>query len=111
MLRKATDAGLQFKREFKLRGDEFLTQPVDSYARFLHGGYRLVKLGRRHYRAIGRPPEATKTLAGWSHTVNETIDASVFERWRAVPGYRPKNLAAWAERQGVKPADLYGDWP
>lgn len=111
MLGKAADAGLRFKRQLKLKGDEFLAEPVDSYARFLRGGYRAATLGRRHYRTIGRPPVETKKLAGWSHTVNETIDASVFERWRAVPRYRPKNLVAWAERQGVKSADVHGDWP
>ena len=42
--------------------------------------------------------------------MNETIDASVFERWRAVPAYRPKNLADWGERHGLKPEDVHGDW-
>jgi hypothetical protein len=42
-----------------------------------------------------------------THTnVNETIDQSVFERWRAVPTYRPPNLADWAARKKVDPAKL-----
>jgi hypothetical protein len=111
MLKKATDAGLRFKRELKLSGDECLEEPVDSYARFLKGVYRIVKLGRRHFRKIGRDRVATKKLAGWSHSVNESIDASVFERWRSFPKYRPKNLIEWANRHGVKPEEVLGDWP
>ena len=37
-----------------------------------------------------------------THTnVNETIDASVFQRWRADPNYRPVNLVEWARRKKV----------
>jgi uncharacterized protein (DUF2235 family) len=110
MLKKATDAGLRFKRDLKLSGDECLEEPVDSYAKFLKGVYRIVKLGRRNFRKIGRDRVATKKLAGWSHSVNESIDASVFERWRSVPKYRPKNLIEWANRHGVKPEEVRGDW-
>jgi hypothetical protein len=111
MLKKATDAGLRCKRELKLSGDEYQEEPVDSYARFLNGVYRIIKLGRRHFRRIGRDPVATKKVAGLSHSVNESIDASVFERWRSVPNYRPKNLIEWADRHGVKPEEILGDWP
>ena len=111
LLEKATDAGLRFKRRLELKGDEHLAEPVDSYARFLGGLYRVITLGRRHYRTIGRDRVRTKKIPGWSLSVNETIDASVFERWRSVPGYRPKNLAAWAERNGVKPEDMHRAWP
>jgi hypothetical protein len=38
--------------------------------------------------------------------VNETIDKTVFERWRADPTYRPRNLLEWAERKKVDPAKL-----
>jgi hypothetical protein len=35
-----------------------------------------------------------------------TIDASVFQRWRADPTYRPANLVEWAQRKKVDPAQL-----
>ena len=54
----------------------------------------------------GRPPEArTHTVV---HTINETIDASEFERWRMGSEYRPRNLADWAEVHKVKIEDLTG---
>jgi uncharacterized protein (DUF2235 family) len=111
LLDKATRTGLQFKRTITLKGDEYMAKPVDSYASFLHGAYRAITLGRRHYRTIARPPVPTRKMPGSSWSVNETIDPSVFDRWRAVPGYRPKNLAAWAKRHSVKPEDIHGMWP
>ena len=45
-----------------------------------------------------------------SWTLNESIDASVFERWRALDAYRPRNLAEWAKRHAVDPAAVQGDW-
>jgi uncharacterized protein (DUF2235 family) len=111
LVEKAAECGLRFKYELELTGDEYLQQPVDSYARFLKGVYRLITLGRRHFRPIARDPVATKKLAGWSHSVNETIDATVFARWRSAPAYRPENLSEWAARRGVNPADVVGDWP
>jgi hypothetical protein len=41
------------------------------------------------------------------HAINESIDASVFERWREDEAYRPKNLADWAETKGVRIEDLH----
>ena len=107
LVKKGAECGLRFKYDVELKGDEYLTAPVDSYARFLKGLYRLV--GRRHFRPIGRDPVATKKLPGWSHSVNEVIDSTVFDRWRAVPAYRPQNVVEWAARRGVDPADVSGD--
>ncbi|MBP1290409.1 MULTISPECIES: hypothetical protein [Bradyrhizobium] len=36
--------------------------------------------------------------------INETIDGSVFARWRADETYRPLNLVAWAKSKQVDPA-------
>jgi hypothetical protein len=43
-----------------------------------------------------------------SRVFNETIDGSVFDRWRADATYRPPNLAAWADEKEVDPAKLAG---
>lgn len=40
--------------------------------------------------------------------INETIDGSVFDRWRTDASYRPDNLVAWAAAKQVDPAKLSG---
>jgi hypothetical protein len=61
-------------------------------------------VSRALYRSIGREPDVRDD--GTHINVNETIDASVFERWRADPTYRPRNLVEWAQRKKVDPAQL-----
>ncbi|WP_439402689.1 hypothetical protein ACNJYA_09840 [Bradyrhizobium sp. DASA03068] len=56
------------------------------------------------YRPIGADPEERDD--GTHPTVNETIDVSIFKRWRADAAYRPANLVEWAKRKGVDPAQL-----
>src|SRR3978361_1837890 len=72
----------------------------DSYAQMAGGLYRLLTLGMRYYRRIGLPPESEGP--GVSN-INETIDSSVFDRWRADKTYRPPGLAAWANMKNVDP--------
>ena len=55
--------------------------------------------GARYWREIDRAPEPrTQTII---HTINESIDNSVFERCRADPRYRPQNLANWAQKHRI----------
>ena len=101
---KAIGAELGFTQTVELSGDEHLTKPKDSYIRFLGGLYFVVNLGKRFYRPIGIGRlEVTK---GWIEPHLETIDKSVFDKWRASDKYRPKNLVAWAEKSGVDPASV-----
>jgi hypothetical protein len=104
MMKKASLSGLTFRNDVELDGDEFKAPISDSYKEFLRGNYaRVVK---RHYRPIG---EAPRDKADGKHTnVNETIDSSVFNRWRADLNYRPPNLDAWAKSRGVDPSNLQG---
>lgn len=93
-------AGLAFRRHIELSGDEHLREPVvDSYAEFLSGLYRAVRMGRRYYREIGRA--AVPVERGLVETVNETIDRTVVERWQSDANYRPSNVAAWARSREV----------
>jgi uncharacterized protein (DUF2235 family) len=101
LLAKATESGLGFKRVLPLTGDEHMGAVRDSFGEFLKGAYRLIRLGRRHYRPIGAEPRPTRTRPGLSHNLNETIDQSVIRRWQTDPGYRPKNLSIWAEAAGL----------
>ena len=104
---KAALAGLQFRNNIQLAGDEHLAKPVDSYAKFLKGTYRVIKFGRRSYRDIGTDRE--QVTGGWIEPALETIDGSVFDKWRADEQYRPKNLQDWASRIRVTPESLHGD--
>ena len=56
------------------------------------------------FRTIGQDPDVRED--GTRANANETIDQSVFERWRTVRAYRPPNLTEWATRKRVDPANL-----
>jgi uncharacterized protein (DUF2235 family) len=104
LLSKASSDGLAFKRDVEL-DDEATTGAIeDSFTDFLGGAYKVYRFGKRNWRAIGREPEprAHTTV----HTINETIDKSVFDRWRRDPAYRPENLVGWARRRHVDVATL-----
>jgi len=102
IIEKAQSHGLQFRSEVELDGDALKAPTTDSYALFGRGFYK--SISSPLYRTIGREPEQRPD---GSHTnVNETIDVSVFDRWRADPEYRPKNLAEWAERKKVDPSQV-----
>jgi hypothetical protein len=75
---------------------------TDSYREFAHGFYRFVS--RRFYRPVGLPPE--RGTQATTTRINETIDGSVFERWRKDETYRPPNIIEWAKRNSVEPAKL-----
>jgi hypothetical protein len=67
------------------------------------GLYRFATFCRPYYRPIGEPP--TNEGPGVSN-INETIDASVFDRWRADPSYRPPALRQWAASRKVDPEKI-----
>jgi hypothetical protein len=100
---KATKLGLAFKDEFATEENAISAPISDSFAEFCSGWYRLLKLWIRYHRPIGVPPtdegEGVKTI-------NETIDSSVFSRWRADQTYRPRSLRKWAKAKGVDPAKI-----
>ena len=75
---------------------------MDSYHSFGEGFYALVTPAL--YRPIGPEPEVRDN--GTHTNVNETIDVSVFQRWRADPKYRPRNLVEWSQRRNVDPNQL-----
>lgn len=103
MMKKAESHGLTFRSEVDIDGDTKTARITDSYSDFMYGGYAL--LHDRFYRRIGALPDIRDD--GAHVTVNETIDATVFDRWRADPTYRPTNLLEWARRKRVDPALLH----
>lgn len=103
MMEKAANLGLAFRNELEMDGDEHLGAISDSYKEFLRGTYSWVR--KRDYRPIAPEPFGDST--GTHTRVNETIDGSVFARWRDDSKYRPPNLADWGKRKGVNPADIH----
>jgi uncharacterized protein (DUF2235 family) len=97
MMKKASSHGLAFKQDVDLDIRAFGAVIADSYNEFMHGAYS--KLSGRYYRPIG---EASQERDDGTHSnVNETIDASVFQRWQGNSTYRPPGLKEWAERHKI----------
>lgn len=104
LMEKAGALGLAFRGEVDFRDTDkahavYGSPIADSFRDMAGGAYYALKLGRPYLRPIGAPDmqDGAATIA----TVNETIDRSVFERWRRNGDYRPANLRAWADRRGV----------
>lgn len=106
LMEKAGGLGLAYRGALRLKGKEHLGPIHDSSADFLYGFYALAKLGRRFHRMIAPPPKPVTN--GTAVTVNETIDGSIFDRWRDDPLYRPPSIARWAAERGRDPAALRG---
>ena len=102
MMQKAELHGLSFRSEVTPDGDALKAPVIDSYHSFGEGVYAHITTPL--YRTIGHEPDVRDD--GTHINVNETIDSSVFERWRADPTYRPPNLVEWAQRKKVDPAQL-----
>lgn len=104
LMGKASVLGLQLRDTF-VADEQSPTAPItDSFAEFGWGIARFIS--RRFYRPIGTDPE--KGTERTTERINETIDGSVFDRWRGNSDYRPPNLKDWASRKGVDPATLTG---
>ena len=106
LMSKAAAHGLTFKDEVVLDGSECEGAIHDSFADMAGGLYKLVEFGHQYFRPIGVEPMTVDGIL--TSTINETIDASVFERWRKNPGYRPPNLETWAKQHRIDPATLVG---
>jgi uncharacterized protein (DUF2235 family) len=108
---RAAECGLAFTRRVTPGAGDHRLPLADSFATFLHGLYRILRRNRRHYRPIGL--RVVRTPAGRTRPLNETIDASVFDRWREDAGYRrrSRNLSGWARARGIEPATVHGTVP
>jgi hypothetical protein len=104
LMNKAIAHGLEFKDSVVIDGNENTCPIHDSLAEMAHGIYEVLTFGKHYYRTIGAEPPGTGDAV--TSTINETIDATVFDRWRADDDYRPKNLSDWARRRGVDPSAL-----
>lgn len=104
LMEKAAGLGLAFRDKVSIDTSQVAPTVTDSYRTFAWGLYRFVS--RPFYRPVGQAPD--KGTEATTSRINETVDGSVFDRWRADPTYRPPNLAAWANDRKVDPAKLAG---
>ncbi len=104
MMSKAIAHGLKFTHDVVIDGDENTCPIHDSLAEMAYGIYKVLTFGKHYHRPIGAEPMDTGDAV--TSTINETIDATVFDRWRNDKIYRPKNLVDWAQRRSVDPSSL-----
>lgn len=101
---KAHARGLALRSSIAPGDEDLDSLPTDSYAQFLHGIWRILTFGCRFTRWIMADPVRKATAAGaigWVQTVNERIDASVFDRCMRLAAYRPRGLKEWAARRNL----------
>jgi hypothetical protein len=103
MMSKANKLGMSFTGDVK---PEVLARPTlaDSYASFLGGLYSW--FSRSYNRGIAAGSSPTGKPGETQQSINETIDASVFDYYRQNSSYRPKALMAWAANKSVEPLNL-----
>lgn len=104
LMEKAAGLGLVFRSEVSLDVSQVAPPVKDSYREFAWGLYRFVS--GPFYRPVGLAPD--KGTQATTSRINETIDGSVFDRWRVDGAYRPENLAAWAKEKTVDPNKFAG---
>lgn len=100
LMSKAAALGLKFRSNVELDQTNVVPPIADSYSSFMGGTYRLCS--RPYFRTIGARPIVEP--GDTTETINETIDGSVFDRWRSDASYRPQNLTDWAKRTNADPA-------
>lgn len=103
IMRRAAALKFSFHREVDVE-DLHGAKVANSFAEFAGGAYSW--LTSKHNRPIDE--ELPVDEHGRHANVNETIDGTVFDKWRTDSWYRPDNLKEWARRKKVQPAELSG---
>ena len=102
LMDKAANLGIVFRDQVVIDPGQVAPPITDSYREFAHGFYRF--FSRPLYRFVGLAPE--QGTQATTVRINETIDGSVFERWRVDNSYRPPNLVDWTKRASIEPSNL-----
>ncbi len=93
IMERAASHGLEAQQPIPLTGGEVLGEIDPSFRKFAFGLYRLIRLFKPFDREIGRvaiEKTARDGTIGLLAPINETIDGSVFDRWRGTIAYRPE---------------------
>jgi uncharacterized protein (DUF2235 family) len=107
LMSKAQLHGLTFRQDITVESGAYTAELYDSFvAQDIPDVILNVfqQQGARYWRKIDRAPEPRVNTN--IHTINESIDKSVFERYRADPTYRPQNLLDWAQKHERELATL-----
>lgn len=104
LMNKAGALGLVYRDTVDIDTTQVAPPVNDSYREFGNGFYHL--FSKPFYRSVGAAPEKGSTST--TSRINETIDDSVFDRWRTDAAYRPENLVAWAKAKQADPAKIFG---
>ena len=106
MQEKAQECGLSFRTQSVADNRDLDMLPRDSYAEFLGGFWKIIRLGSRYVRWVQADPVSkagsmvTGGKSGAVVSINERIDQSVFLRCQRFPNYRPASLLEWSQRCG-----------
>ena len=92
---KAELHGLNFRETVEIEPAACEAKIYNSFREFLFGIPYFVRLGIRYHRRTGARPKAVEENQ-IEYAIDETLDASVFERWRCNDSYRSRNLKKWA---------------
>lgn len=105
MQAKASALGLEFKTMVTPKATGWAAPIHDSFRKFAFGilniWAKVLPGDQRNYREIGRTPKSVRTGDGTNGvlmSINEVIDPSVFERWKADRSYRPPSLVEYFRR-------------
>jgi len=102
---RAKAAGLMLNRTLETSGYAPVGRIEDSYSKSFMGIPAL--LTNRYHRSIGR---GVVQREGYQLAcLNEKIDATVFDRCRDDPNYRPIGLVNWAQSKGIDLGNTNGD--
>ena len=85
---KAEASGLGLKELRSVDANDYRAKVTDSFSEFMFGIYKAIKLGQPYNRPFGIG-------------VNETVDDSVWQRWRDMKDYRPPTLVEEAKKRGL----------
>jgi uncharacterized protein (DUF2235 family) len=96
IMERAQAHGLRFRDSVVLDAGSTSCPVHDSLKEMAYGVY--AAFHQPYYRPI--------SVTTGSATINETIDVSVFDRWRADETYRPTNVGDWAARVKLDPATV-----
>ena len=86
---KAESRGLKLRSKAEVKPEYCKGEIEDSYGKFVFGVYRWFN------KSYSRP---------YGKGVNETVDASVWQRWDQVPEYRPGSLLRQREPAATQPS-------
>jgi len=85
---KAVACSLGLKELRTVDAHDYRAKITDSFSRFMFGLYKAAKFGKPFERPFGTG-------------VNETVDESVWQRWKDMKDYRPPSLIEEAKKHGL----------